>query len=274
MLNHDDYPNCVKLLPADETSYSEVRTTKIVQAGDVLTISYLSRIVSHASRRRLLWEQHRFDIGVNHLNGERYKMELIGNKLAPSSCYGGLVEKCLTYRIESATEELERMQAEVEASLLLSPIVSSESYEISKALEQSVLELYNESKEQLENVNHILLIPILSLHMEICAVVIKDPLLTNSMQLGVLSRQTLSAYRLLPLQKSLLGADHFYIARTCLDIADTISELISRSPKRLYELKLPSMNTFAIWSSFEQRNREEYIRIKALYPHDVEQHTN
>jgi len=273
MLNHDDYPNCVKLLPADDTSYSEVRTTRLVQAGDILTISYLSRIVSHASRRKLLWEQHRFDIGVNHLNGERYKMELIGNKL-PSSCRGGLEEKSLTYRIESATEELERMQTEVEASLLLSPIVSSESYEISKALEQSVLELYNESEEQLQNVNHILLIPILSLHMEICAAAIKDPLLTNAMQLGVLSRQTLSAYRLLPLQKSLLGADHFYIARTCLDIANTISELLSRSPKRLYELKLPSMNTFAIWSSFEQRNRKEYSRIKALYPHDVEQHTN
>jgi len=273
MLNHDDYPNCTKLLPTDGTSYSEVRTTRTVQAGETLTISYLSRVVSHASRRKVLWEQHRFDIGVSHLKGERYKMELIGNKLPPSPHYGGSAEQSLTDRIESATEELEKMQTEVEASIQLSPTVSPESYEIPKAMEQSVLELYNSSKEQLENVNHILLIPILSLHLEICATVIKDNSLSNTMQLGVLSRQTLSAYRLLPLQKSLLGADHFDIARTSLDLANAISELLSRSTKRLYELKLPSMNTFGAWSSFEQRTRKEHIRIKALYPHDAEQYT-
>ena len=273
MLNHDDYPNCTKLFPTDGTSYSEVRTTRTVQAGENLTISYLSRVVSHASRRKLLWEQHRFDIGASHLKGERYRMELIGNKLPPSPLDGGSVEQSLTDRIESATEELEKMQTEIEASIQLSPTVSPEIYEIPKAMEQSVLELYQESKQQLENVDHIVLIPILSLHLEICATVIKDNSLSNSMQLGVLARQTLSAYRLLPLQKSLLGADHFDIARTSLDLANAVSELLSRSAKTLYELKLPSMNTFGVWSSFEQRIRKEHIRIKALYPHDAEQHT-
>ena len=272
MLNHDDYPNCAKFLPTDGRSFSEVRTTRPVQAGETLTISYLPRVVSHASRRKVLWEQHRFDIGVNHLKGERYKMELIGNSLPPSPIHLGSVEQSLTDHIENATEDLERMQTEIEASLQLSPVVLPESYETAKALEQAVLELYLESVEQLQNLNHILLIPILSLHMEICANVLKDHSLTNSNQLGVLSRQTVSAYNLLPLQKSLLGADHFDLARTSLDLADAISQLLSRSGKNLYDLKLPSMNTFAAWSAFEQKTRKEHNRIKALYPHDVENH--
>ena len=40
MLNHEDSPNCVKFKPSEEVSYSEVRTTKSVLAGEVLTISW------------------------------------------------------------------------------------------------------------------------------------------------------------------------------------------------------------------------------------------
>jgi len=271
MLNHDDYPNCAKFLPTDGKSFSEVRTTRHVQPGESLTISYLPRIVSHASRRKVLWEQHRFDIGVNHLTGARYKMELVGKGLPPSPVQG-VVDETLTDRIEKATEELEKMQAEIEAALQLSASASPETFETVKALEQTALELYKESGEQLQNLNHILLIPILSLHMDICALVLKDTSLTNSVQIGVISRQILSAYHLLPLQKSLLGDDHFDIARTTLDLADSISQLLSRSTKALQALKLPSMTTFSAWSTYENVNRKEHNRIKALYPHDVEKH--
>lgn len=271
MLNHDDYPNCAKFLPTDGKSFSEVRTTRRVQPGESLTISYLPRVVSHASRRKVLWEQHRFDIGIKHLKGERYKMELVGKSLPPSPIQG-VVDETLTDRIENATEELEKMQREIEASLHLSPISSHETSETVKALEQTALELYKESGEQLQNLNHILLIPILSLHMDICALVLRDASLSNSVQIGVVSRQILSAYHLLPLQKALLGADHFDVARTTLDLADSISQLLSRSAKTLCDLNLPSMGTFAAWSTFEHETRKEHNRIKALYPHDVEKH--
>lgn len=264
MLNHDDHPNCAKFLPTDGKDFSEVRTTRLVQKGETLNISYISRTVSHASRRKILWEQHRFDIGVKHLKGERYKMELIGNSLPPSPLLGGS-EQTVTDRIEATTEDLEKMQSELEASSS-----SPESLETAKALEQTLLELYKASVEQLQNASHILLVPILNLHIEICALVLKDGSLTNSNQLGVLSRQTLSGYDLLPLQRSLLGHDHFAIARTSLDLAESISQLLSRSPKALYDLKLPSMNNFAAWSRFEHDMRKEHNRIKALYPHDVE----
>jgi hypothetical protein len=267
MLNHDDYPNCAKFLPTDGRSFSEVRTTRLVQKGEALTISYISRIVSHASRRQKLWEQHRFDIGVKHLKGNRYKMELIGKSLPPSPIHGGLVDSTLTNRIESTTEDLESMQAEIEGAPQ-----TPQSFETVKALEQTLLELHRASAEQLQNPTHVLLIPILNLHIEICALVLRDPSLTNSNQLGVLTRQTLSAYHLLPLQKALLGPNHFALARTSLDLANSISQLLSRSPKNLYDLKLPCMNTFAAWSKFEHGTREEHNQIKARYPHDIEKH--
>lgn len=264
MLNHDDYPNCSKFLPTNGKSFSEVRTTRLVQKGETLTISYLPRIVSHASRRKILWEQHRFDIGVEHLKGARYKMELIGKSLPASPIYGGFVDPTLTDRIESTTEDLEKMFSEIENT--------ESSFDTAKALEQTLLELYKASVEQLQNPNHILLIPILSLHIEICAFVLKDPSLPNSNQVGVLSRQTFSGYDLLPLQKELLGSDHFALARTSLDLAECISQLLSRSPKSLFELNVPSMSTFGDWSKFEHTTRKEHERIKALYPHDVEKY--
>ena len=270
MLNHDDYPNCAKFLPTDGRSFSEVRTTRPVQKGETLTISYISRTVSHASRRKLLWEQHRFDIGTKHLKGDRYKMELIGKNLPPSPLVGSF-DPTLTDRIENSTEDLERMQTEIEA---LQPLGTPETYETAKALEQTILELYKTSVEQLQNSKHILLIPILSLHIEICALVLKDASLTNSNQLGALSRQTVSGYNLLPLQKEQLGADHFILARTSLDLADCISQLLSRSSKSLCDLKLPSMETYAACLAFERQTRKEHNRIKALYPHDVDKHIN
>jgi hypothetical protein len=55
MLNHSCYPNCAKLLPQDNQSYSEVVTTREVSAGESLTISYVPNVMCHASRRQYLY---------------------------------------------------------------------------------------------------------------------------------------------------------------------------------------------------------------------------
>ena len=57
MLNHSCHPNCAKLLPQGNQTYSEVVTTREVRAGESLTISYVPYIMSHASRRRYLYNQ-------------------------------------------------------------------------------------------------------------------------------------------------------------------------------------------------------------------------
>ena len=98
MINHDCYPNCVKFAPrraaaATTTTgtttqqqqyyyYSEVRTTRFIPAGEAITISYLPRIMSHASRRHYLWDQHRFDIGPEIIE---VKEAAMGNKAAAAA---------------------------------------------------------------------------------------------------------------------------------------------------------------------------------------------
>lgn len=85
MFNHDEDPNCIKFRPPPEEwsetkknnsddiarklpRYSEARTTRYVRKGEALTLHYLEnpREVSHATRRKILWDQHRFDIGVEN----------------------------------------------------------------------------------------------------------------------------------------------------------------------------------------------------------------
>lgn len=267
MLNHDCHPNCAKLFPEGNKSYSEVRTTRRVQAGESLTISYLPRIMSHASRRKYLWDQHRFDIGAQ-LKGANLRMELIGNDL-PQSHVQKWEEDGVTNRVESTTLELEKMLDDIQEDIN-SGDVAPDTWETLKALEQTSLELYNEATQQLKNDGHILLIAILKVHVETCDQLRSAPSLSTAVQLGILSRQVWSIHRLIPLQLAHLGPDHFDLARTHLDAANGISELLSRSPKKLYDLNLPALKTFEQWSSLEHHSRQEHKRVKALYPHDAE----
>jgi hypothetical protein len=269
MLNHSCHPNCTKIFPPVGQAYSEVRTTRTVQAGASLTIFYLPRVQSHASRRKYLWEHHRFDIGANYLKGEELKMEFVGKSLPPSSIQRW-DETSPTHRIEKATEELENLPHEL-TSDVASGMASPQHWEMVKALEQTSLELYNESVQQLGNERHLLLVPVLLIHLDACALVQKAPSMAGSVQLGILARQVLTAKRLLPLQSAFHGPDHFDLARTYLDLANAIGELLSRSSKRLYELNISSLKSFGEWSAFEHKSRKEHNRIKALYPHDAEE---
>ena len=267
MLNHDCFPNCTKLQPARGVSYSEVRTTRPVAAGESITISYLPRVLSHASRRKYLWDQHRFDIGAT-LKGDRLKMELIGNELPKSSIsLWDTTTTSIATRIENATEDLEKLLSESTAEID-SGTAPPNIWEVIKALEVSSLELYTESAKQLNNERHTILIPCLALHSEACQLVQKAPGLLVQTQLGILSRVVATTRKLIGMQKSFLGPDHFDLARTNLDHANAIAELLSRSPRDLPTL--PSLNSFQQWSAAEKESRKEYLRIKKLYPYDAE----
>jgi hypothetical protein len=268
MLNHSCRPNCTKLLPSGEHSYSEVRTTRPVAAGESLTISYLPRVVSHASRRKHLWEQHRFDIGA-HLAGDELKMELVGTSLPPSAI-ARWDDDAITHRIEQATEELESLHRD-SASDINDGNAPPNLWEVVKALEVSSLELYTGSLEHLKNDRHVILIPILSLHLETCTLVQRAPSLPVFVHLGILYRIIASSIRLLALQEALLGPDHFDLGRTNLDLAQAIAELLSRSPKHLFDMDIPSLKTFDAWAALEHKSRKGHARIKALYPHDAEE---
>ena len=268
MLNHACRPNCVKFLPtSDQQKYSEVRTTRVVQAGESLTISYMPRIVSHASRRKHLWDQHRFDIGADYLKGDVLKMEQVHNAL-PTSAVMKWDEESITHRIELATEEMENLHHET-ASAIADGDISDQTWETTKAMEMSSLELYTRALEELQNNRHILLIPILSLHLETCQLVQRAPGLSKTTQLGIVCRLIVTARELLSLQESFLGTDHFDLARTNNDLAQAVAEVLSRSPQHLIKLDLPSLKTFNDWSRFQHTCQKEYERIKALYPEDA-----
>mmetsp|Transcript_40775 Transcript_40775/g.85654 ORF Transcript_40775/g.85654 Transcript_40775/m.85654 type:complete len:625 (+) Transcript_40775:52-1926(+) len=84
MFNHSEDPNCIKFRPSENDNengndtnnddkskskvslhYSEARTTRHIRKGEALTLHYLEnpREACHATRRKVLWDQHRFDIG-------------------------------------------------------------------------------------------------------------------------------------------------------------------------------------------------------------------
>ena len=273
MLNHADQPNCVKFLPTDDQKYSEVRLTRTVSAGTPLTISYVPRILSHASRRKHLWEQHRFDIGAD-LPPRLREMEWINNMhQLPPSALNRWDDNSTTHRIEQSVAALEEMYRDAAAEQPFqqqqqqSP---SELFEKSKALELTVLELCAEATRQLQNDKHLLLIPCLRLHMDCCCdLVQRDPSLRFADRVKLLGRLVITARRLLVLQTMFHGPDHFDIARTNLDLAQAIEELLSRSPKQLLSLQQDELGSLSAWSSLENSLRKDYSRIKALYPRDA-----
>lgn len=197
-------------------------------------------------------------------------MELVKGKFPPSSI-DHVDEESPTFRIEKSAQDLEKLQLELAGTIKENRNnVPDSVWETIKALEQSCLELYTESKQQLENENHLLLIPCLSVHLEACDLVQRAPGLTVAVQLGILSRQVLSAHRLITLQSSYLGLDHFDLGRTHLDLANAVGELLSRSPKHLTGLENLPQKSFDEWSKTEHASRREYKRIKALYANNAE----
>ena len=277
MLNHSDSPNCVKFQPTNERPYSEVRTTRSVPAGDVLTISYLPNIVSHASRRRYLWEQHRFDIGADMPKWLR-EMELIGKQLPPSDPHisSSKVATTTTRRIEKAVSDLEQLLQDLSAAISPNPGQAVEQQ--TKVLEQAALELCASAEHQLQNEKHLLLIPCRRLHIDSCYLVLqfsslssnnRTDCLTFLQRIQLLGRLVDSVQKLLPLQEQFLGTDHFDLARTHQDFFQAVEELLAKSPKHLIGLTGVAMSVSA-WSKLELQSRNEYNRIRALYPYDAD----
>lgn len=265
MLNHDCHPNSVKFRPTT-AAYSEVRTTRHVSMGESLTISYLPRIVSHAARRRHLWDQHRFDIGVSNLGQWRY-LEFIGNSIPPSSIHNR-DETSIAFGIETATSQLEEHCREAEAAIQANDSQGNPVWDEIKALEAASLELYTEAKHRLRNKHHLILIPCLRLHLDTCELVQRN--LTKTQRILLLCRLVSSANCLLELQERLLGSDHFNLAQTHLEFAQAMEELLSKSPKQVVQLGLPGLSTFEACAAAEHNSRNEHERIRSLYPHDAE----
>ncbi len=300
MFNHDDDANCVKYLPENEISelnegetpmpiYSEVRTTKFVKKGSPLTLHYLNpREVSHATRRSHIWEQHRFDIGANMKmhTSKLQEMEMVNGKF-PESVKDRKDRETTTFLIESAINDLETLRKELDlASSSISLVqekigdTAIELFERCKALEMASHEMTKAAEMKLCNKKHILLIRCCRIHLDSSELLLRfgkgghgqtSLALTSNQQLLIWCRFIQTCHTLLPIQIQYLGEHHPDIARTYYDFALGINFLLSRSPKKLFNIGLPELGSFASCQRFEAKCRQEHHRIDSLYPRDVEQ---
>jgi hypothetical protein len=270
MINHNCYPNSVKFFPTH--SFSEVRTTRHVKAGEALTISYLPTIMSHASRRHHLWEQHFFDIG-GVVSDEYKDIERVGGRI-PQSSPDSRDDSTITSRIESAIGAFVDHFREMSTLALENSRKDNPVWEEAKALELASLELYTEAKEQLQNDRHVLLIPCLRLHLDLCEMIHESQILTPSQQVLLLLRTLSSCINLIEIQKLAYGQDHFDLARSFNELSQILTELLSVGPKKLVALGLNGLDSVPACGAAEHTARKEFHRIRDLYPKDAQQHFN
>ena len=268
MLNHNCYPNSVKFFPTN--SFSEVRTTRYVKAGEALTISYVPSIMSHASRRHHLWEQHVFDIG-SVVPDEYTNLERVEGRI-PRSSPESRDDSAITARVESTIRALDDQFREISALLTENRGNENPVWEEAKALELASLELYTEAKDQLQNDRHMLLLPCLRLHLDLCEVIHASQVLTPSQQVLLLLRTLPSCISLVEMQKLVYGTDHFDLARSYNELSQTLAELLSAAPKKLVALGLKGFESIPASAAVEHKARNEFHRIRDLYPKDAHQY--
>ena len=302
IFNHDEDPNCIKFRPSSEGTqqqrhYSEARTTRFVKKGEALTLHYLEnpREVSNATRRKILWDQHRFDIGdeeafkkflqlteseFNARKKQVYESELVHGSF-PASTKTGAQEESNgdpppAYNIENSLDDLEEMIVELQAIFQSKPdegkSMSTTSFERASALELTVWELITASKASLGNNHHILLSRCRRLHLDSIEILLEhcSYILDNKASTELMARFLPSAWELLKSQRLRLGNDHTDVARTSNDISMGIQTLLSHSPKRLLSLELEDMRSLDQCSRMEHYCRKEKERIEKLFPKDAD----
>jgi hypothetical protein len=314
MFNHDEDPNCIKFRPttqakerSNQLHYSEARTTRYVRKGEALTLHYLEnpREVSHPTRRRILWDQHRFDIGDEdaykaflHLattdtagssdeaskrRQAIFESELVSGKFPQSTVEESAVNEeddhdsaSATTNIEKSLDDLEEMMVELQTVFTSKTgqavAENSSHFDRAAALELTVGELITAGEQSLENNHHILLSRCRRLHLDAIEILLShcSNVLTEKQSTDMMTRFLVSVQPLLESQRKRLGSDHSDVARTYHDFAMGIQALLSHSPKKLVSLKLDGMKTLDQCSKIEHFCRSEKERIERLYPRDVD----
>jgi hypothetical protein len=290
MFNHDEDPNCIKYRPEEESeqkvpyNFSEARATRFVKKGEALTLHYLEnpREVSHATRRKIIWDQHRFDIGdedvfLKYVHSPRniYESELVGGKFPASTREETTndTEAPATVNIEKSLDDLEDIFLEIQQTFKSNLLGDDKSsyFDRAAALELTLGELIIASNSALDNDNHILLSRCRRMHLDVIELLLSNcsENLTNKQSVEMMARFLQSVQPLLEQQRKRCGNDHPDAARTYHDFAMGIQSLLSHSPKRLLALKLPEMLTLEQCSKMEHLCRSEKNRIEGLYPRDV-----
>jgi hypothetical protein len=238
--------------------------------------------VSHATRRKIIWDQHRFDIGnedvfLKYVDSPRniYDSELVGGRFPASTTeeIANDKETPATVNIEKSLDDLEDMFLETQQAFKSKVTGDDKSsyFDRAAALELTLGELIIASTSALGNDKHILLARCRRMHLDVIELLLSNcsEILTNKQSMEMMTRFLQSVQPLLEQQRRRCGDDHPDVARTYHDFAMGIQSLLSHSPKRLLALKLPDMLTIEQCSKMEHLCRSEKSRIECLYPRDV-----
>lgn len=183
--------------------------------GEALTLHYVEnpREVSHATRRRMLWDQHRFDIGDEHeygrflgvnttKTGHLYNGNERGRRIIESELVRGKFPPSMrevkdphdddasgrghhndgegdfaptTHNIERSLDELENILVELEGTLEGHSLDDAHGthFDRAAALELTIGEMIAASKSALDNDKHILLSRCYRLHLDVVEVLLK-----------------------------------------------------------------------------------------------------
>jgi hypothetical protein len=202
---------------------------------------------------------------------DQYKiLELVGGSIPNSSTEKRDVSS-VTSRIEGTICALDGHFREMSALLLENRSTENPVWEEAKALELASLELYTEAKAQLQNDRHVLLIPCLRLHLDLCDLIQIGKVLTPNQQVLLLFRIVTSCSKLIELQTLVYGKDHFDLARTYNELSQALAELLSTAPRKLVSQCFDGLDSVAACSTAESKARKSFQRIRALYPNDAEQ---
>ena len=290
MFNHDLDSNCIEFQPetGGHCCYSEVRTTKFVKRGDALTLDYLiPREQSYATKRRHLWDQHRFDIGSldSLVDSNLREMYLVNGRCPPSS-RDNIDCDADTYHVEAALKELEDQYNEIKLTWSLVAMLKDEGedalklFEHSKAMGEATFELLAAAENKLGNPTHVLLIRCCRLYLDCSEIVLEmgarfAPHFSSSSfgPIGghmIMAKFVSTAHKLLPLQIKFLGNDHPDVARSYHDLASMINAMIVQCLSTLYECGIEEYSSFGKCQRLEAKYSTEFRRIDALYPKDVE----
>lgn len=279
-----------------------------------MTLHYLEnpREVSHTTRRKLLWDQHRFDIGDestykqildnnlsktgnlfndNERGNHIFVSELVQGKFPSSSRDGEIINNQVddagesilptTLNIEKSLDDLEDILVELQAMFKLQADAGlatngNEDFDRSASLELTTCELITASQSLLGNTHHILLSRCRRLHIDAIELLLTHcaATLTEKQSVELMARFLPSVHALLESQRCRLGNYHPDVARSYNDYSMGIQALLSYSPKKLLSLKLEGMGTLDECSKMEHCCRVEKKRIEEMYPRDADEILN
>jgi len=239
LFNHLCYPNCIKFKPIDDdSSASRVYTTRLIKAGEELTLSYLQPPEQTKKRRKeLLSSQFGFEPSNNPKDDMLEKLKDPQREDAVGE----------VYILEDRVEELDRQMAkDYETTGEYPDTLLSQLLELSRELSLLV------------DPRHVVLLRLNKMILRVLHPQLEKDKGDKGSSLGknlVLYLET--AYEIYKTQLLCIPLDHIDFATTFGDLSLGLESLLGWEPELLF-------SSFSQWNSFEKASKFQYFCQKSV----------